>query len=270
MDSLPMNHHATPLARSFKIQMRVIGALLMREVLTRYGRHNIGFLWLFVEPMLFTLGVTALWSALKSVHGSSLPIVGFAVTGYSSVVLWRNCANRCALAIQPNLSLLYHRNVKILDIFVSRLLLEIGGATLSLIILIIVFMAVGLMAPPADIGKMVGGWMVLVLFSSALGLFVGALTERSDLAERLWHPISYFLFPISGAVYMVDWLPQNLQPLALYLPMVSGVELLREGYYGPALVHAHYELIYAITSSLALMFVALLMVRQAAGRVQPE
>jgi hypothetical protein len=44
---------------------------------------------------------------------------------------------------------------------------------------------------------------------------------------------------------------------------------LREGYYGQ-LVHAHYELIYAIASSLALMFVALVLVRQAAGRVQPE
>jgi capsular polysaccharide transport system permease protein len=269
MESLLMSHHDTSLKGSFKIQLRVIGALLMREVLTRYGRHNIGFLWLFVEPMLFTIGVTALWSALKLVHGSSLPIVGFAVTGYSSVLLWRNCTNRCALAIQPNLGLLYHRNVKILDIFVSRLLLEIGGATLSLTILVVIFIVVGLMAAPADIGRMVGGWLVLILFSSALGLFVGALTERSDLAERLWHPVSYFLFPISGAVYMVDWLPQNLQPLALYLPMVSGVELLREGYYGP-LVHAHYELIYAISSSLALMFVALVLVRQAAGRVQPE
>ena len=65
-------------------------ALLMREVLTRYGRHNIGFLWLFVEPMMFTLGVAALWTAMKATHGSNLPIVAFAITGYSSVLLWRN------------------------------------------------------------------------------------------------------------------------------------------------------------------------------------
>ena len=55
------------------MQGRVLGALLIREVITRYGRHNIGFLWLFVEPMLFTLGVTALWTATKSLHGSDLP-----------------------------------------------------------------------------------------------------------------------------------------------------------------------------------------------------
>ena len=27
----------------------------MREIITRYGRNNIGFLWLFVEPLLLTL-----------------------------------------------------------------------------------------------------------------------------------------------------------------------------------------------------------------------
>lgn len=70
------------LRESLGIQRWVILALLMREVLTRFGRHNIGFMWLFVEPMLFTLGVTALWTATKSVHGSDLPIVAFAITGY--------------------------------------------------------------------------------------------------------------------------------------------------------------------------------------------
>src|SRR5687768_17132883 len=76
------------------ISRRVIGALLLRELLTRYGRNNIGFLWLFVEPMIFTLIITALWSATRTIHGSSIPIVAFAVTGYSSLLLWRNMPGR--------------------------------------------------------------------------------------------------------------------------------------------------------------------------------
>ena len=90
----------TSLRRSWAIQRRIIWALLMREVLTRYGRHNIGFMWLFVEPMLFTLGVTALWSATKSIHTTNLPIVAFAITGYSSVLLWRNMPGRCVDALE--------------------------------------------------------------------------------------------------------------------------------------------------------------------------
>ena len=37
--------HKTSFLESLLIQKRVIGALLMREIITRYGRNNIGFLW---------------------------------------------------------------------------------------------------------------------------------------------------------------------------------------------------------------------------------
>ena len=62
---------------SFKIQLRVIYALLMREIITRYGRHNFGFMWLFLEPMLFTTGIVILWYNLKGAH-SNISIVPFA------------------------------------------------------------------------------------------------------------------------------------------------------------------------------------------------
>ena len=69
------------LRASWAIQRRVIGALLMREVITRYGRHNVGVLWLVLEPLAFTIGVAALWTATGMGHGSSIPIVAFAITG---------------------------------------------------------------------------------------------------------------------------------------------------------------------------------------------
>ena len=35
--------------RSFAIQRRVIGALIMRETYTRFGRENLGFAWMYGE-----------------------------------------------------------------------------------------------------------------------------------------------------------------------------------------------------------------------------
>lgn len=173
------------LLRSWQIQRRVIWALLMREILTRFGRHNIGFLWLFVEPMIFTLGVTTLWTATKAIHGSNLPIVAFAVTGYSSVLLWRNMPARCIEAIGPNLALLYHRNVKLIDVFVARLLLEAMGATISFSTLTLFFWFIGWMDLPEDVLKVVGGWLMLAWFGSALGILLGSMAEDSELVERL-------------------------------------------------------------------------------------
>ena len=93
---VPRQAGAPSLGRSLVIQARVIRALLLRELITRFGRRNLGLLWLVVEPMLFTLGVAALWTAVGASQGSNLPIVAFAITGYSSGLVWRNTVTHCA------------------------------------------------------------------------------------------------------------------------------------------------------------------------------
>ena len=263
------NVNATPsLGRSWAIQRRVIGALLMREVLTRFGRHNIGFLWLFVEPMIFTLGVTALWTAAQSIHGSNIPIAVFALTGYSTVLLWRNMPARCIGAVGPNLALMYHRHVKVSDIFASRLLLEGGGATISFVVLAI-FTFIGWIAPPEEVWKILVAWFMLAWFGCALAVLMGALSEQSEVIEKLWGPTSYLLFPLSGAAFLVDALPAQAQQILLLLPMVHGVEMLRDGYFGSSF-KAHYDLGYMATVCVALTLFALVKTRQVSRTVTPE
>lgn len=235
----------TSLASALRVQLRVVGALLMREILTRFGRKNIGFLWIFVEPMLFTLGITALWSLGNMGEHINIPIVAFAITGYSPVLLWRNCASRASAAIAANVGLLYHRNVRVVDLMIARNLLEIAGATLSFTILTAIFILTGAMDPPADIVGILAGWFLLAWFGASLALIIGAASAYSEIAERLWHTAAYLLFPLSGALFMVDWLSPDVQKLALWIPMVTGVELLREGYFGPA-VRAHYDIPYMV------------------------
>lgn len=262
-----MTTSAISLRRSLQIQFRVIGALLMREVLTRYGRHNIGFMWMFAEPMMFTLGVVSLWSFVKMGH-SGMPIIPFAVTGYSSVLLWRNMPGRCNGAVEPNLALMYHRNVKVIDIYASRILLEFSGASMSFVILSLFFIFIGWMRFPEDILKVILGWLMLTWFGGSLALIVGALSEMSDIVEKVWHPITYLLFPLSGAMFMVEWLPDYVQKIILYLPMVHGVEILREGYFGSA-VSAHYDIPYMSVICLCMTLLGLSFTRKVGRQVTP-
>jgi ABC-2 type transport system permease protein/capsular polysaccharide transport system permease protein len=257
------------LLRSLAIQGRVIWALLLREILTRYGRHNIGFLWLFVEPMLFTLGVTALWTITKSVHGSDLPIVAFAVTGYSTVLLWRNMPSRTIAAMLPNLSLLYHRNVRPMDIYYSRLLLEAAGATMSFVFLTLFFYFIGWLEMPEDVLQVIAGWLMTAWFGFGLALTLGAWSERSETIEKLWHPTSYLLFPLSGAAFLVDALPSQAQQAVLFLPMVHGVEFVREGFFGSQIV-AHYDMVYMGLCNLALTLLGFANERKLSRILVPE
>lgn len=244
------------LKEQLKIQMRVIAALLMREILIRYGRHNIGFLWIIIEPMLFTIGVTVLWSIMKIGHHSDLPITAFALTGYSSVLLWRNTINRCNLAIRANSALLHHHYIGVFHLFIARIILEISSVTMSFMTLALFFISTGLMEIPANMLILFCGWFLLAWFALSLALVIGSISELSDVIERLWHAASYLLFPLSGAGFMVEWLPPASQKILLWLPILNGVELIREGMFG-SLIKTHYSVVYLIFSSAFLTLLGL-------------
>jgi ABC-2 type transport system permease protein/capsular polysaccharide transport system permease protein len=248
--------------RPWDVNQRVVGALLMREMLTRYGRNNIGFLWLFVEPMLFTLLLTAFWSATRTIHGSNIPIVAFALTGYSSLLLWRNSPNRCIDAVRNNMSLLFHRQVRIIDIYTARILLEIMAASTSFIALGIIYYAFDWLAPPEDALQVLEGWALLGWFGAALALTIGGLSEKFDVVGKLWPPFAFLLFPLSGVAYIADALPPNIREIMLWLPMLNALEYLREGWFG-SLMRAHYSIPYVIVFNLILSFIGLSLARQA-------
>jgi capsular polysaccharide transport system permease protein len=254
--------------QSLAIQFRVLHALMMREVITRYGRDNLGVLWLVGEPMIFTLGVTTLWSLAKLSHGGTgIPIVAFAVTGYSSVLMWRNATSQCSGGIEANKPLLFHRSVLIIDVFLTRIALEIVGASGSFIFLSFFFIFIGWMPVPDDLLLVLAGWFMLAWFGASLALLVGAGTAFSPLVHRLWHPIAYLLFPMSGAAFMVEWLPKKLQEIVLLLPMVHGVELLRHGYFGDV-VRTHYDIAYMAQCCFGLTLCGMYVVREASRRIE--
>jgi ABC-type polysaccharide/polyol phosphate export permease len=254
--------------RCLAIQYRVLHALLMRELITRYGRDNLGVLWMVGEPMIFTLGVTTLWSAAGLSHGGTgIPIVAFAVTGYSSVLMWRNATSQCSAGIEANKPLLFHRSVHIIDVFLTRIALEVIGATSSFIILSCFFIFIGWMPAPDNVLMVLEGWGMLAWFGTSLALTVGAATAFSHLAHRLWHPIAYLLFPMSGAAFMVDWLPKKLQDVVLLLPMVHGIELLRHGFFGDV-VKPHFDIPYMAECCLVLMLCGLYFTQQAERRIE--
>ena len=256
------------IVNSVIIQKRVINALILREIITRYGRHNIGFFWLFLEPILFTLGVTTLWTALKASHGTTIPIVAFAITGYSSLIIWRNCSSRAVSAVEANHSLMYHRNVRVIDIYTARILLEIIGTTSSLILLTLVFSAIGWMSFPVDILTAVFGWLLLAWFAFSLSLVIGAASEFSELIDRMWHIFTYLLFPLSGAAFMVDWLPSSFKSVVLWLPMLHCTEMLRHGYFG-SIIKTYENPSYVILINLLLTTLGLYLIKEVGKRIEP-
>ena len=254
---------------SFEINRRVISALLIRELLTRYGRNNIGFLWLFVEPAAFIVIVTFIWTVVRGVSITNIPIVAFAITGYSSLLLWRNTVARCIGAVQSNKSLLFHRQVRVLDIFLARILLEIVAVTTAFVVLTLVFYLIEWVELPEDVLQLLGGWLLLSWFGMALGMTIGGLSEKADVVGRFWHPFSYILMALSGVAFTADALPPAVRDVMLWNPILNAVEYIREGWFG-SVMRAHYDIPYVFMCNIVLTLIGLILVRQVGTDVSEE
>jgi ABC-2 type transport system permease protein/capsular polysaccharide transport system permease protein len=85
----------------------------------------------------------------------------------------------------------------------------------------------------------------------------------------VWHPAAYLLFPLSGAVFLVDALPAAAQKYVLYIPMVSGVEMVRDGYFGNQ-IRAHYDVPYLMGFCVVLTLLALAQITVVNRGITPE
>ena len=243
---------------TFYVQIRVIGALMMREIHTRYGRENIGFLWVIGEPILFCLGVAILWTAIRPAHEHGVPVTAFVITGYVPLTMWRHCISRGVKAFDSNSALLYHRQVTPLDIMTSRVALEILGSLMAGLIVMLGAIATGWMEPPVDLGMLYLGLLYHMMFCYGSALLIASLSELSDIVEKSISVISYLSIPFSGAFTMVDWIPEKFQPVLLWSPSVHNLEMIREGQFGPG-VHAHYSIVYDTWITALLFLVGLSM-----------
>ena len=261
--------HETSFRESLAIQKRVIGALLMREIITRYGRNNIGFLWLFVEPLMMTLLILMMWKFLRADQLSSLNIVAFTLTGYPMAMMWRNASNRAIGAISANASLLYHRNVRVLDTIFSRVLLEVAGATIAQIAIMGLLLAVRWIEWPADIFYMLMAWILMALFALGLGLVICSIAFKFEAFGKLWGTLSFIMLPLSGAFFFVSSLPQQVQQYALWIPMVHGTEMFRQGYFGSSVLTLENPW-FLLLCDLVLLFVGLALVAKFSKGVEPQ
>ena len=251
------------------IQKRVIGALLMREIITRYGRNNIGFLWLFVEPLLMTLIIVLLWKFIRADQYSTLNMVAFVITGYPLVMMWRNVSNRAIGAINANTSLLYHRNVRVLDTLFARMLLEIAGATIAQIAIVGVLILIGWIPTPADVFYMLMAWLLMAIFAIGLGLVICSIAFKVEAFGKIWGTFSFVMLPLSGVFFFVSSLPQQAQQYVLWMPMVHGTEMFRQGYFGASVI-THESISYIVLCNLVLLLLGFIMVNDFSKGVEPE
>lgn len=244
----------------WRIQIRVIHALMIRELTTRFGRENIGFLWIMVEPLLFAGLVAIMWRVMKGPEEHGINIVAFVITGYIPITVFRHGVSRSVSVFVANSSLLYHRQIKVLDFVLVRFLIELLGAMMGYVFIATILIAFGQFPVPANIGSLIAGWLLYALISFSICLVVAPLSEMSEVMEKFIPVTTYIMIPFSGLFTMASWLTPTMREYLLWSPFVNAMELMREGVWGNKIT-AYYNLWNPIIFSVIMMLIGLALCR---------
>jgi len=214
---------------AIKIQIRVVHALMLRETKTLFGKHTLGYLWVFINAA-FHIGI--FWGirglmGLTPPHGMSTPV--FLLGGFIPFYLFSESITGGMNAIAGNRALLAYPQVFPLDLLLARTLLQ--GAVYICVMTFFLSLAV-ILGYRVPLGNPY--YVLLALFlSSLLGFGLGIVVSSMNLiwptTAMIVPMVMRVLFFVSGLFFSVDNAPLLIKDYLFYNPLSHLIELERSG-----------------------------------------
>jgi len=244
-------------------QFEVLSALIQREIKTRFGRQQLGYLWALIGPMLWIGTIVGMFYLLDRSAPSGMDTVSFIATGLIPYNLFKETNARAASAIGANKGLLFYPQIQPLDLVVARAVLEFATLfSVFGVITLIASMWQGTWPHVADWLNFLFGFVAAAALGASLGLVLMGLMVFTPAIERLYGVVLRPLFWVSGVFYTANSLPPFVRELMLYNPVLHIVEFVRSGWF--VTYRAQYASVsYVCVWIVSLAFVGLLIERAA-------
>jgi capsular polysaccharide transport system permease protein len=263
-----LSYDAIPDLRASAIasQVRVIYALILRDMRTRFGRSFLGYLVAIAFPLTHLLVLTASHVAIKRIAPVGTDHALFIATGILPYILCFYPARMIMLCIVQNHPLLAFPIVKPLDIMFARAALEVVIAFTVTIIYLLVLLTSDVEAVPLDAVEATAA----ILSTIFLGVGIGMLSAILYKLTRAWLAIQIgtmiLLFASCGAFFVPTALSEEIRNILWYNPLLHSVEWLRLAYYegyGEEMLSRQY----LISVAVALFFISILGEKAIRGRI---
>lgn len=247
-------------------KMRVLHALMLREMITRYGVSRLGYVWAVLEPVGFIALLSLLFSQIAHAPplGKSFPL--FYASGYIAFHWFHDIANVVSKSAFVNRPLFAYPAVTPLDTVIARFVLQ---ALTGLAVALVIFAGI-LWLMPDQVrlrpGPLLAAFGLAALLGLSLGIFNVWATAVSRTWELFWNLISRPLLLISCVFFSFWSLPLHVRELIWWNPIIHIVAHLRAGIY-PVYDPSHASPGYVIAISGMLMLTGLVGMRLAASRV---
>ena len=217
--------------RPMVMQVRVIFALMMREMTTRYGNNPGGYVWALLEPlgMVAMLAFVFSFLARRPALGESFPV--FFASGFLIFHLYRTLSSAISGSIRSNRALLSFPRVTLLDTIIARSLLE--AATSILVMALILTGLIVAYAEPVllDVERIALAVGLALLLGFGVGLLNAVLFNYFEVWRTVFKIINRPLFIISGVFFLYEDMPRLAQQILWWNPLIHITALMRTGLY---------------------------------------
>ena len=249
------------------IHARVVHALILREIKTRFGREQIGYIWAVIEPMLYVSIFFVLYKLTGRSNASGMPITLFLLTGAMPFVIFRNTLQRSMVAIQSNRPLLTFPQVTPLHLVIARALLEMATTTVAFILLVI---AIASATGPVRIEDPLGvllPFLLMGLFGFGAGAAFGALLPLfPSIGQIVPTVLLRPLFFMSGLFFTAEMLPEHLRNIAIVNPLLQMTGMIRSAFFYEY-DSAYTDISYVLLFTLVVLCVGMMMQRALRKRI---
>lgn len=249
-------------------QFEVLNALILREIKTRFGAHQLGYLWALIEPVLWISTFMAMFYFLDRGAPNGMDTASFIATGLVPFVLFRETVGRSVAAISANKGLLFYPQIQPLDLVLARALLE--AATLFIVFMVLIALAAGVRGVTPDVAD----WLTFLLafgaaaaLGASLGLCFMAGAVFFPAIERLLGPMLRPLFWISGVFFTANGLPPVARQVLMFNPVLHIIEFVRTGWF-VEYQEEHASAGYVLSWIVSLGFLGLVLERLARRRLE--
>ncbi len=225
------NPPINPILYALNGKKNVIGAVILRDMRSRFFNHGLGFAVIPLWPLVH-MGVLILIHALGKASvpfGESTAL--FYATGLVPTLAFMYVSRFMALSLILNRPMLAFPEIKVFDVMMGRALLEMIAAFITLFLIVMILWLTGQNPFPFDLERAVSAYLATLYLSFGCGVLVGVISMFLPLMVTVYQLIIICLYISSGTMFVANELPDSLAIPLSYNPVVDCVEWTRSAFY---------------------------------------
>lgn len=248
-------------------QGRILLALMIRDVQTRFFGHALGFVVAIAWPVSHIFIIIA----INGLTGRAAPYGDdpalFFATGVLPFMCFNYMSRFTTLGVLQNKPLLGYPKVKVADVLIARAIVEVLNAAVVIIVTMVILTAWGVnVMPPRPLEAM---YALLAMMGLGLGfgLVNGVITGIIPLWFTVFSLFQICMWIASGVIIVPDELPEVARYWLSFNPALIGVEWMRSAFYDGYGIGYLLDKPYLLGFVAGSIFLGLLMERALRGRV---